>query len=182
MVVCFPARLACLKLMLMFRFLFDSLMHKSGLLVFLHIPTFIKESHLIQLTTRWWSVDSSAPLFTRVSRTCGRRSADTTIKSIIDLRPRVSWCQVHRWTSLCSNMVFVMAKLRLAQKSNNWTPLRFRSGRPFLPTTPLQVMLSLPTWALKSPNRTTELPGGNHSRTPPRDSKKAGYSELLIGA
>ncbi|KAK0148965.1 hypothetical protein N1851_010649 [Merluccius polli] len=37
---------------------------------------------------------SSAPLFARVSKTCGRKSDDTTTKSIIDLRPRVSWCQV----------------------------------------------------------------------------------------
>ncbi|XP_059902154.1 uncharacterized protein LOC132453327 [Gadus macrocephalus] len=50
---------------------------------------------LIQLTTRWWSVDSSAPLFTRVSKTCGLRSDDTITKSIIDLRPRVLWYQVH---------------------------------------------------------------------------------------
>ncbi|KAI3359296.1 hypothetical protein L3Q82_002811 [Scortum barcoo] len=34
-------------------------------------------------------VDSSAPLFTRVSKTYGRRSDETTTKSIIDLRPRV---------------------------------------------------------------------------------------------
>ncbi|XP_028327353.1 uncharacterized protein LOC114478456 [Gouania willdenowi] len=38
---------------------------------------------------------SSAPLFTRVSETRGRRSGDTTTKSIIDLRLRVSWCHVH---------------------------------------------------------------------------------------
>ncbi len=60
---------------------------------------------------RWWSVDSSAPLFTRVSKTYGRRSDETTTKSIIDLRPRVSWCHVHWWTPLCLNMVFVMDKL-----------------------------------------------------------------------
>ncbi|KAK0132992.1 hypothetical protein N1851_031638 [Merluccius polli] len=36
---------------------------------------------------------SSAPLFARVSKTCGRKSDDTTTKSIIELRPRVSWCQ-----------------------------------------------------------------------------------------
>ena len=34
-------------------------------------------------------------------------------------------------------MVFVMDRLWLAQKSNNKTPLGFRSGRPFLPITPL---------------------------------------------
>ena len=45
-------------------------------------------------TTRWWLVDGSGPLFTRVSRTYGRKSNDTTTKSIIELWPRVSWCQV----------------------------------------------------------------------------------------
>ena len=78
--------------------------------------------HLIQLTTRWWSVDNSAPLFTRVSKTCGRRSADTTTKSIIDLWPKVVRYQVHLWATLCSNMVFVMASPWLAQKSNNKAP------------------------------------------------------------
>ncbi|KAI3368210.1 hypothetical protein L3Q82_007942 [Scortum barcoo] len=41
------------------------------------------------------TVDSSAPLFTRVSKTYSRRSDKTTTKSIIDLQPRVSWCHVH---------------------------------------------------------------------------------------
>lgn len=34
------------------------------------------------------------------------------------------------------------------------TPLGVRLGRPFLPITPLQVSLSLPTWMLWSPSRT----------------------------
>lgn len=37
--------------------------------------------HLIQLITRWWSADSSAPPSTRVSRTYSHRSDDTTITS-----------------------------------------------------------------------------------------------------
>ncbi|KAK0146122.1 hypothetical protein N1851_014617 [Merluccius polli] len=41
---------------------------------------------------------SSAPLFARVSKKCSRKSDDTTTKMIIELRPRVSWCQVHIWT------------------------------------------------------------------------------------
>ncbi|KAK0148980.1 putative nuclease HARBI1 [Merluccius polli] len=51
--------------------------------------TGILPHHRSQLTR---SVDSSAPLFTRVFKTCGRKSDDMT-KSIIELRPRVSWCQ-----------------------------------------------------------------------------------------
>jgi len=117
-----------------------------------------------QLTTRWWSVDSSAPLFTRMSRTYRRKSNATSTKSIIELQPRVSWCQVHIWTPLCLNMVFVMDSPWRAQKSNNRTPLWFRSGGPFLPITPFQVSLSLPKWALKSPSRTRESPAGALSR------------------
>ena len=37
--------------------------------------------HLTQLTTRWWSVNSSAPLFTRVSKTYSLRSDYTIPKS-----------------------------------------------------------------------------------------------------
>ncbi|KAK5610361.1 hypothetical protein CRENBAI_006312, partial [Crenichthys baileyi] len=48
---------------------------------------------LLQRTNppRWdqWRVSPSLP--PRVSKTCGRRSDDTTKKSIIDLLPRVSW-------------------------------------------------------------------------------------------
>ena len=50
---------------------------------------------LILLTTRWGSVDSSAPLFTQVSNTYSHRLNDTTLKTIIDCQPCVSWCQVH---------------------------------------------------------------------------------------
>ncbi|KAI3363732.1 hypothetical protein L3Q82_001348 [Scortum barcoo] len=126
---------------------------------------------------------SSAPLFTRVSKTYGRRSDETTTKSIIDLRPRVSWCHVHRWTPLCcSNMVFVMDKVWLAQKSNNRTPLGFRSGRPVPPNhAPPGITVFAHVSALKSPSRTMEPPVGALSSTPPRDSKKAGYSVLLFG-
>lgn len=52
---------------------------------------------LIQLTTIWWSVDSSAPLATQVPETYGCRSAYTAIKSIIDIWPKVA-----RWLVLSS--------------------------------------------------------------------------------
>ncbi|KAK5610041.1 hypothetical protein CRENBAI_014134, partial [Crenichthys baileyi] len=38
-----------------------------------------------------------------------------------------------------------------------------------------------PTWALKSPSRIMESPGGALSSTPDRDTKKAGYSALPLG-
>ena len=50
----------------------------------------ILPQYLIQLTTRWGSVYSSAPLFTRVSSINGHRSDDTTTKSVVDCQPRVS--------------------------------------------------------------------------------------------
>ena len=70
--------------------------------------------------------------------------------------PKVSRCQVHTWTPLCLNMLFVMDNLWRAQKSSNRTPLWFKSGwggGAFFPVKPLQVSLSLPTWASKSGGR-----------------------------
>lgn len=60
------------------------------------------------------------------------------------------------WLRLCPESVTEGSPDGLCSlwtKSNNRTHLHFRSGRPFLPITPLQVLLSLPTWALKSPSR-----------------------------
>ena len=56
--------------------------------------------------TRWWSIESAAPLFTWVSRTCGCKSNNTT-KLIIELQPKVS-CARCPWTPLCLNRVYVM--------------------------------------------------------------------------
>ncbi|MEQ2162319.1 hypothetical protein GOODEAATRI_018492 [Goodea atripinnis] len=78
-------------------------------------------------------------------------------------------------------MVFIMDSPLLTQKSNNKTPLGFRSGRLFLPITPLQVSLSFPTWVLKSPSRIMESLGEALSSNPDRDAKNAGYSALLPG-
>ena len=57
-------------------------------------PAGILPCQWIQLTMRWWSVDSSAHLFTPflwASKTYVRRSDDTTTKSVIDLWPKVAW-------------------------------------------------------------------------------------------
>ena len=73
----------------------DSARHsQQTLTICLGLPglTGILPHHRSQLATRWWSVENSAPLFTRVSRTCGRKSDDTTTKSFIERRTRVSWC------------------------------------------------------------------------------------------
>ncbi|MEQ2250439.1 hypothetical protein ILYODFUR_000798 [Ilyodon furcidens] len=53
----------------------------------LGLPGLILPHHRSQLTIRQWSVESSAPLFIQVSKTCGRRSDDTTTKLIIKLGP-----------------------------------------------------------------------------------------------
>lgn len=75
-----------------------------------------------------------------------------------------------------------MDNLWFTQKSNNKTSLRFRSGRMFLPITPLEVSLSLPMWPLKSYSRTRKSPDGAPSSTPLTDPKKTRYSELSFGA
>lgn len=48
-------------------------------LLFQHFPT-----------TRWWSVHSSVPFYTRVSKMCSHWSVHRTTKSIIELWPRLS--------------------------------------------------------------------------------------------
>lgn len=70
----------------------------------------------------------------------------------------------------CWNMGVMAAPWR-AQKSGDKAPLGFRSGRRFLPITPLQVLLSLLQWASKSPNRalgSTDVNplSGHHPQTP----------------
>ena len=53
--------------------------------------TSIFPHHLSQLLIRRWLVDSSVPLFTRVFKTCGRKSGDTTTKLIIKLWSMAVW-------------------------------------------------------------------------------------------
>lgn len=49
----------------------------------------------------------SASPFTRVSKTFGLSPDDNITKSIIGLRSRVLWYDVHLWATLCLNMVFM---------------------------------------------------------------------------
>lgn len=64
-----------------------------------------RHCHLIQLTTWWWLVDSSSPLFTKAPKTYGPRFDATTKKSImINRSSKVFWYQAPIWTILCSNM------------------------------------------------------------------------------
>ena len=59
-----------------------------------------------------------------------------------------------------------------AQKSSNKTRVQVRGA-----ILPLQVSLSPTMWALKSPRRTRECPGGVLCSTLSKDSNKGGYAE-----
>lgn len=84
-------------------------------------------SHLMSVVGKVLrSVDISAHL-------CPRNTDYTTAKWTINLHPRVLWYQVHLWTPVCSNMVFVVSKQWLSQKYNNKALLGIRSGRPSIP-------------------------------------------------
>lgn len=130
-----------------------------------------------KVTIRWGPADSSSHLFTQVSKPYGRRSDDT----IIDL------CLMHSGTKYtygqpCSNIMFVADSPCLAQKFKNKASFWFRSGRKFPPLTPFEITSSLPPWPWKSPGRTRQFLQGTSSRTPSRDSRKAGLCEVLLGA
>ena len=86
--------------------------------------------HQSQLTTSWWLFESSAPLFTRVSRTCGHKSNDANTKSIIELWPRVFWCSFMPEHGVCYGQYMTSTEV---QQQNS---LGFRSGGPLFPTTP----------------------------------------------
>ncbi len=104
-----------------------------------------------------------------MSRTYGCRSDDTTTNTIIGPWPKVAWCQVHFWTILCLNMMFVMNNPWLAQKSNNQAPLGFRSGRWLLPVTPSKFLHHRPCEHLSPPEELSspqlEPSPGPHPRT-----------------
>ncbi len=61
------------------------------------------------------------------------------LRSLSWQAPTTFWPQLLAAASTMEalKMVFVMANPWIAQKSENKAPLRFRSGRPFLPITPL---------------------------------------------
>lgn len=100
-----------------------------------------------------------------------------------DPEPELPWGQVllhvhqvHLWTLLCSNMVFIMVNPWLAQKSNNKAHLGIRSDGLFFPITPLQVTPHHPR------GRNYGVSRLNPFQDTPRDSKMARYSELLFDA
>jgi len=102
-----------------------------------------------------------------------------TKKSIIEFWPRVFWYKVHVWTALCWNMVF--ANRGVARKSENKVPFGFRSGHSSQ-LAPRVFSFIVHTWVLMSCSRTIGSPVGALSRMPPRDSKKAAFSERLFSA
>lgn len=76
--------------------------------------------------------------------------------------------------------MFIIDSLWLVQKSNNISPLRFWSGKPFLPITVLQVFPSFPIWALNFHRSMLKSGGDFISRTWSTFSQKPECSELLF--
>lgn len=77
---------------------------------------------------------------------------------------------LHLWAFLCLNMVFFIDRLIL----------QIRSGRLFLPISPCQISLSLPTSVLKPPSKTTESSDGAPSSLPLIDFKKLGTPNWVL--
>ena len=60
------------------------------------------------------------------------KSGYRTTKSVqLPLGPKEFWYHQHSLSIWCSNKAFAVANPRLVQKSNNYPPLRFRSGKAF---------------------------------------------------
>lgn len=128
-------------------------------------------------TTTWQSVDRSAPLITRVSQTRGCRS-DDTVKCIINLWPRVLWCHMYLyehpyvwtwcswWTRFYFHRCLITEQHSGSDEACHSTLIK-----------PLHILLSLVTWALMSPSKTTESSGGSPMNTLTSNSKKAGYAD-----
>ncbi|KAI3376169.1 hypothetical protein L3Q82_016696 [Scortum barcoo] len=116
-----------------------------------------------------------------VSKTYGRRSDETTTKSIIDLRPRV--VLVPRCTDghpVLEHVLCVMDKLvtyRSPITEHRWVQI----GEAVPPDHAPPGITVVAHVSVEVPSRTMESPVGALSSTPPRDSKKAGYSVLLFG-
>lgn len=105
-------------------------------------------AQLFQLTTKWLSVDSSAPLFNLISKTCVLKSNESITNRALMFRSRGSGTK-YTYEQCCLNKVLVIDNLWHAYMSNNISQHRFRSGIPFFLITPLQVSLSFLTLALK---------------------------------
>lgn len=105
-----------------------NMVHCSSLLL-LWVPRSVR--HLIQLTTRWQSVDSSTPSSPKCPEHTGIEQ--TIQQQNLTLTFSLTWlCTKYTWAILCSNIVFMVSH-GPAQKSNNTVPLGFRSGRLNLP-------------------------------------------------
>lgn len=116
-------------------------------------------SHLILLTSRWWSVERSASFFTWMSETYGYKSDDITTKSVINLQwPGTKF-------AYGPNMVFFMASQWLAQTPITKHQLMSPPGLSIVAHMDIEVH-----------KKKWESLDGAISRTPPEDSKKARFS------
>lgn len=100
----------------------------------------------------WSNSQQGVSLFIWLSRTHDCRSVNTTTKSILDLQPRVFWCQVLLWTPLCSDMVLIIDKLWLVRRLEH--PLGSSHSSPTWVSTPTPT----PTRAMKYPSWGTGQP------------------------
>lgn len=76
-----------------------------------------------------------SPFFTWASKTNSYRSKDMTMKSFANLEPKVALDQIHLRTTICLNMVFVMAN------AIQWNTTRVWSGKLLFLVTFLQIPL-----------------------------------------
>ena len=133
-------------------------------------------------TTRWWSVDNSAPRFTRTSSTSENKSNETMQKSIKDFWFMLVRCHVYLWTSLCWRKVFMMRNPLLQQSCNKYFPFSITPVTPCFPITHFHVSVSVPTCALKSPIRTVDSVADTRRRASFTSSTKVWYSLVALGA
>ena len=78
--------------------------------------------------------------------------------------------------------VFIMHNFLVEQNCTKHLPFLLMSDSPFLPITLFHVLFSVPTYALKSPNRTIYSADVTFCKAIPASSKKGWYCDLAFGA
>ena len=110
-------------------------------------------------TTRWWSIDSSAPLLTRMPNTDRKKSAVTVQKSMSDRWPNESLHQVYLCKSVLEEIVFIMPSALLQHSCSRSLPMSIASAISIamLANHHLPYHSIVPTCALNSPKRIRQL-------------------------
>jgi len=115
-------------------------------------------------TTSLWSVQHSASLMARVSRTSEMSQALTITKSIRCQCFDLGCIHVAFLWFCCWNSILVMTSPNSEHKFRRRIPLLLAFPRPCLLTTPAQTLWFVPTLALKSPRITNLSLGGRVAR------------------